>query len=97
MIASLIRTAILRRSWPAAVAAILIAAAVWIWNSRAAALDDLRDAQTKIAAIETSLEAERQRRKDAEQIAEERRARDGRIEGARDECLESPLPADLWD
>lgn len=97
MITALLKMTILRKAWPLAAAVIVIAAAAWIWNSRAAAIEDLKAAQSKIAAIESSLEAERQRRRVAEQIAEERRERDTRIDRAQDECLDAPLPADLWD
>jgi CRISPR/Cas system-associated endonuclease Cas3-HD len=94
----LLASLISRRALPAiAAGAIALAAANWIWTSRADAIDDLRAARERLDAMEATLEAERIRRQDAQRIAEERLERDGRVESAMDACLDTALPSDLWD
>jgi CRISPR/Cas system-associated endonuclease Cas3-HD len=95
---ALISSLVSVRAIPAiAVGAVALAAATWVWTSRAAAIDDLRVARERLDTMEATLEAERIRLQDAQRIADERRERDGRVEVATDACLDEPLPPDLWD
>ena len=87
----------LKRLLPAALVAALGLGVWWLWESRASALEDLRNAQNDIQRVKVMLEAEQQRRTDVEQIAEERRKRDLTIEKATGECLDTALPEDLWE
>ena len=86
-----------KRLLPAALLAAAGLGVWWLWETRADALEDLQKAKDDIARVTVMLEAEQQRRTDAEAIAEKRRTRDLTIEKATGECLDTAIPDALWE
>lgn len=75
----------------------VLAGLVWLWSSRASALEELKATQDALRQAELRVAVEQNRRVEIERIVEQQADRRRRIDASQDACLAAPLPAELFE